>query len=157
MLRLFLSLQLKRSTLRFTMPSKRARSTSVDTENKVNKRSRSNSFTPRKVASAQNSAAVDAHPPFLQLLEAVKKGNHEVKRGKAVVYWMRMADLRGIFFFRYLTVLETDLSVLLVSDNHALSLASAQAKKEEVPLIVLFVISPQDYKAHDRGARYVRK
>lgn len=43
----------------------------------------------------------------------------------------------------------------IVSDNHALSLASAQAKKEEIPLIVLFVISPQDYKAHDRGPRRI--
>ncbi|KIK68010.1 hypothetical protein GYMLUDRAFT_155610 [Collybiopsis luxurians FD-317 M1] len=116
------------------MPAKRARSVSSSDSNK---RPRANShFTLRKVATASNAAAVDADPPLGKLLEAVKGQTQKVKKGNAVVYWMRMADLR-------------------IADNHALSLASAQAKKEEVPLIVLFVISPQDYKAHDRGARRI--
>ncbi|KAJ3774477.1 DNA photolyase, FAD-binding/Cryptochrome [Lentinula raphanica] len=122
------------------MPPKRARVSSIsDSKASVAaKRSRTTatSFAPRKVATAKNAAAVDANPPLGKLLEAVKNQNTKVKKGNAVVYWMRMADLR-------------------ISDNHALSLASAQAKKEEIPLIVLFVLSPQDYKAHDRGPRRI--
>jgi deoxyribodipyrimidine photo-lyase len=43
----------------------------------------------------------------------------------------------------------------IVSDNRALSLASAHAKKNDIPLIVLFALSPQDYIAHDRGPRRI--
>ncbi|KAJ3909876.1 DNA photolyase, FAD-binding/Cryptochrome [Lentinula edodes] len=119
------------------MAPKRARSTSAGNElSEIAKRPRIASFAPRKVATARNAAAVDADQPMDKLLEAVKNQSKKVKSGNAVVYWMRMADLR-------------------ISDNHALSLASAQAKKEEIPLIVLFVISPQDYKAHDRGPRRI--
>ena len=42
-----------------------------------------------------------------------------------------------------------------VSDNRALSLASEHAKRENLPLLVIFVFSPQDYIAHDRGARRI--
>lgn len=38
-----------------------------------------------------------------------------------------------------------------VSDNKALALASAQAVEDQVPLVVLHVLSPQDYIAHDRS------
>jgi deoxyribodipyrimidine photo-lyase len=38
-----------------------------------------------------------------------------------------------------------------VSDNKALALASAQAVKDHIPLVVLHVLSPQDYIAHDRS------
>ena len=44
---------------------------------------------------------------------------------------------------------------MAVSDNRALSLASKQAHKDGVPLVVLFVLSPQDYVAHDRSARRI--
>src|ERR1700691_4659514 len=44
---------------------------------------------------------------------------------------------------------------MTVEDNRPLSQASAQALKEKIPLIVLFVISPQDYIAHDRSARRI--
>lgn len=43
----------------------------------------------------------------------------------------------------------------IVVDNRALSQASKRARDIEVPLIVLFVISPQDYVAHDRGPRRI--
>jgi len=43
----------------------------------------------------------------------------------------------------------------IVDDNRALSKASFQAQNLSVPLIVMFVISPQDYAAHDRGARRI--
>jgi hypothetical protein len=42
-----------------------------------------------------------------------------------------------------------------VFDNRALSYASDQAQEDGVPLLVLFVISPQDYAAHDRGSRRI--
>ncbi|EPQ59913.1 hypothetical protein GLOTRDRAFT_26515, partial [Gloeophyllum trabeum ATCC 11539] len=78
----------------------------------------------------------DASPPLQDLLQAVENGVKRSPTGSAVVYWMRMEDLR-------------------VSDNRALSRASAQAQKEGVPLIVVFIISPQDYVAHDRSPRRI--
>lgn len=50
---------------------------------------------------------------------------------------------------------DDQLSALKVFDNRAASFASEQAQEDGVPLIVLFVISPQDYKAHDRGSRRI--
>lgn len=44
---------------------------------------------------------------------------------------------------------------LVVHDNRALSRASEQAVKDKVPLLVLFVLSPQDYIAHDRSPRRI--
>ncbi|KAK7060513.1 DNA photolyase phr1 [Paramarasmius palmivorus] len=91
---------------------------------------------PSKVATAKAAAAVDADPPLPKLLQAVKDGVSKPKKGECVVYWMRMADLR-------------------ISDNRALSMASTQAQEENIPLITIFVVSPQDYVAHDRGARRI--
>lgn len=42
-----------------------------------------------------------------------------------------------------------------VLDNRALSLASNHAKKDAVPLVVIFILSPQDYTAHDRSPRRI--
>ena len=42
-----------------------------------------------------------------------------------------------------------------VRDNKALSSASAQAVKDGIPLLALFILSPQDYIAHDRSARRI--
>jgi deoxyribodipyrimidine photo-lyase len=42
-----------------------------------------------------------------------------------------------------------------VHDNRALSRASEKAVTDDVPLVVIFVLSPQDYIAHDRGARRI--
>ena len=42
-----------------------------------------------------------------------------------------------------------------VGDNRALSQASEVAAKAGVPLLVLFILSPQDYVAHDRSARRI--
>ncbi|KAJ7180222.1 FAD binding domain of DNA photolyase-domain-containing protein [Mycena crocata] len=100
------------------------------------KRIRADTFSPRKIASVEASAAVDSDPPLQRLLKAVKDGVSNPEKGDCVVYWMRMGDLR-------------------VSDNRALSLASKQAQKDDIPLIVLFLLSPQDYIAHDRGPRRV--
>lgn len=54
----------------------------------------SRAFVPIKVATAEAAAAVDSNPPFLQLQEVMKK-KKKPQQGESVVYWMRMADLRG--------------------------------------------------------------
>lgn len=77
-------------------------------------------------------AALKAHAP--------NKSDH-VDDGKNVVYWMRMHDLR-------------------IHDNRALAHASTLAaarrsKGKGGHLVALFVITPADYKAHDRGARRI--
>ncbi|CAA7259870.1 unnamed protein product [Cyclocybe aegerita] len=96
----------------------------------------SKTFNPIKIATAEAAAAVDANTPFSQLMDALDDVVEKPKKGECVVYWMRMADLR-------------------IHDNRALSRASDQAQKDGIPLIVLFIISPQDYIAHDRGARRI--
>lgn len=45
--------------------------------------------------------------------------------------------------------------ILAVVDNRALAAASAQAVQNKIPLIVLFLLSPQDYIAHDRSKRRI--
>ncbi|PPQ99040.1 hypothetical protein CVT24_003600 [Panaeolus cyanescens] len=97
-----------------------------------------NAFSPTKVATKEAAALVDADPPLVKLLEALNRGAVESSGGRSVVYWMRMADLRGE-----------------VRDNRALARASEKAVQDNVPLIVLFVIVPQDYVAHDRSARRI--
>ncbi|TKY87546.1 hypothetical protein EX895_003560 [Sporisorium graminicola] len=87
----------------------------------------------------------DNKTPLDDLEEALKahapsKSNDE-RDGKNVVYWMRMHDLR-------------------IHDNRALAHASALASarrtnKKGGNLIALFVITPADYRAHDRGARRI--
>jgi deoxyribodipyrimidine photo-lyase len=52
-------------------------------------------------------------------------------------------------------VLRFNEALVLVDDNRALSQASKHAIAEDVPLITLFVISPDDYRAHDRSARRI--
>ena len=47
------------------------------------------------------------------------------------------------------------MSYAIVHDNRAIAQASAQTQKDDIPLIVLHVFSPQDYIAHDRSARKV--
>ncbi|KAG5724998.1 Deoxyribodipyrimidine photo-lyase [Termitomyces sp. T112] len=103
-----------------------------------NKRSRTTYaiFSPNKVATQKAAAAVDADPPFLKLEAAIEDSVKNSAKGESIVYWMRMADLR-------------------ISDNRALSLASSQAQEQELPLIVIFALSPQDYIAHDRSARRI--
>ncbi|GAA5903276.1 uncharacterized protein JCM6883_002747 [Sporobolomyces salmoneus] len=80
--------------------------------------------------------------PLAKLYEAMKdlsetKGK-ETKPSKAgiVVYWMRNKDLR-------------------IKDNTALSHASAFAQSNNLPLVVLHIFSPGDYKAHDRSPRRI--
>jgi len=94
---------------------------------------------PGIIASANAAAQVDADPPLDKLsraITALNKSNGAFEKGEAVVYWMRMEDMR-------------------ISDNRALAAASAYAVKQGLPLIALFVLSPGDYKAHDRSPRRI--
>ncbi|KAG8883833.1 hypothetical protein FRB99_004555, partial [Tulasnella sp. 403] len=77
--------------------------------------------TPGIVATAQAAAAVDGDPPVYRLNDALK-GHREAaavaedqQPGDAVVYWMRMEDIR-------------------IVDNRALESASRCAKKYNLPL-----------------------
>ncbi|KAG2156169.1 DNA photolyase, FAD-binding/Cryptochrome [Suillus clintonianus] len=99
----------------------------------MSKKGRTNSpFAPIKIATAEAAAAVQTDPPFLRLLDALRNVTQNPAKGQSVVYWMRMGDLR-------------------ISDNKALALASSQAVEDRIPLVVLHILSPQDYIAHDRS------
>lgn len=72
--------------------------------------------------------------PLQQLhatLQATAAFRDYVPVGKAVIHWFKM-DLR-------------------LQDNKALHLASEKAKSAGVPLICVYLISPQDYQAHVRA------
>lgn len=120
--------------------SKRNNSLNADTlptDSRAPKRARmTKAFHPIKIASQEASAAADAKTPFSLLASALARRLQSPRKGGCVVYWMRMSDLRTV-------------------DNIALNRASKQAQQDDIPLIVLFVISPQDYIAHDRSARRV--
>lgn len=90
----------------------------------------------RKVASAEAAAAVDAKPPYFQLRDAAKNVPAPKQAGQAVVFWQRFQDMR-------------------IDDNRALSQASQHAHRLGLPLVVLFVISPDEYEAHDRSPRRI--
>ncbi|KAJ3550051.1 hypothetical protein NMY22_g648 [Coprinellus aureogranulatus] len=117
--------------------SKRERTPSSTEDAKKRTRvAHSTTFNPIKVASVEAADAADANPPLQQLIKAMELAVQSPAKGDCIVYWMRMADLR-------------------LSDNRALSKASSQAQHDGIPLVVLFVVSPQDYLAHDRGARKI--
>lgn len=87
----------------------------------------------------------DDKTPLQDLEEALRKHapnkSNDSGDGKNVVYWMRMHDLR-------------------IHDNRALAHASSLAEERRNKgkggnLIALFVITPADYRAHDRGARRI--
>lgn len=69
------------------------------------------------------------------LIKSTLQQRAKVQVGSAVVHWFKR-DLRR-------------------TDNRALHLASEKAKSENVPLICIFIISPQDYEAHVTSARRV--
>ncbi|EJF61171.1 hypothetical protein DICSQDRAFT_61271 [Dichomitus squalens LYAD-421 SS1] len=119
---------------------KRARSLSSSPHlapaNGATKKKREVNFSPNRIATAEHAAKADASPPLFQLVDAVHRNVDNPPNGECVVYWMRMEDLR-------------------IRDNRAIAQASAQARKDSVPLIVLHVLSPQDYIAHDRSARKI--
>jgi deoxyribodipyrimidine photo-lyase len=53
-------------------------------------------FTPNKIATAEAAATVDADPPLPKLIKAVNDDFKTIK-GKCVVHWMRMGDLRSMY------------------------------------------------------------
>jgi deoxyribodipyrimidine photo-lyase len=55
----------------------------------------------------------------------------KIKPGKAVLHWYKR-DLR-------------------LYDNRGLAMAAAKAKEANVPLVALYIVSPQDYQAHFTG------
>ncbi|KAK4689672.1 deoxyribodipyrimidine photo-lyase, partial [Tremellales sp. Uapishka_1] len=89
-----------------------------------------------KIAREDVAAAVDADPPLAQLFRLQETKGPDVEKGESVVFWMRMEDVR-------------------IEDSRGLSLASEKAKSLGVPLIVLFTISPGDYRMHDRSTRRI--
>ncbi|KIK42534.1 hypothetical protein CY34DRAFT_23937 [Suillus luteus UH-Slu-Lm8-n1] len=111
---------------------KRTRSLSPLAVSKKSRTGAGSPFAPIKIATAEAAAAVQTDPPFLRLLGALRNVVQRPSKGQSIVYWMRMGDLR-------------------ISDNKALALASAQAVEDQIPLVVLHVLSPQDYMAHDRS------
>ncbi|KAJ6628747.1 FAD binding domain of DNA photolyase-domain-containing protein [Mycena sp. CBHHK59/15] len=111
--------------------SKRATSPAISSS--PSKRLHTAAFAPRKIASVEAAAAVDSDPPLAKLLRAVSDGVNNPQKGES--------------FLRTL--------IRAVTDNRALWLASAHAKKDKIPLVVLFILSPQDYVAHDRGPRRI--
>lgn len=73
--------------------------------------------------------------PIEVLTKALQKtafARNKIEVGDAVVHWFKR-DLR-------------------TTDNRALHLASEKAKTKGVPLICLFIVSPQDYQAHFTAA-----
>ncbi|KJA30142.1 hypothetical protein HYPSUDRAFT_126179 [Hypholoma sublateritium FD-334 SS-4] len=105
--------------------------------NGPHKRSRlSKAFSPIKIATKEAAAVVDTNTPLSQLTELMFRNTKKSVIGKCVVFWMRMSDLR-------------------ITDNKALSRASKQAQQDGIPLLALFIISPQDFVAHDIGARKI--
>jgi deoxyribodipyrimidine photo-lyase len=104
------------------------------------------------VATPEAAAAVDANPPLKQLVKALGDVVKKPDQGDCVVYWMRMHDLRSKSLLSWA---RDPTKEFVVSDNRAFSNACEQARRDKIPVIVLFVFSPQDWIAHDRGARKI--
>ncbi|KAF2669155.1 photolyase [Microthyrium microscopicum] len=62
------------------------------------------------------------------IIRDTKQARDQVKPGKAVLHWYKR-DLR-------------------LFDNRGLSMAADKAKSANIPLICLYIVSPQDYQAH---------
>lgn len=93
-------------------------------------------FYPHEMSNARALAYNENKLPRpIELLQAAQRdtmaARRKVKVGDAVVHWYKM-DLR-------------------TSDNIALSMASMKAKDAGVPLIALYIVSPEDWEAHLTG------
>ncbi|PCD39670.1 deoxyribodipyrimidine photo-lyase [Fusarium graminearum] len=93
-------------------------------------------FYPAEMSNARARAYNNNEIPrpiedLVDALEVTAKERKSIDVKDAVVHWFKM-DLR-------------------ISDNRALALASDKAKEAGVPLIALYIISPQDYEAHLRA------
>jgi hypothetical protein len=56
---------------------------------------RDTQFLPRKIATAENAAKADNYTPFAKLHDIMARMKANPVKGDAVVYWMRMQDLRS--------------------------------------------------------------
>ncbi len=93
-------------------------------------------FYPRQmsIARALQYRAGALARPMDELDAALREtapGRQRIAPGAAVVHWFKM-DLR-------------------VSDNRALHLAAARAQAARVPLLCVYLVSPQDFEAHLRA------
>ncbi|SCV33058.1 probable deoxyribodipyrimidine photo-lyase PHR [Fusarium fujikuroi] len=93
-------------------------------------------FYPPEMSNARARAYNDNELPrpievLVSALEDTAQERKSTDVKKAIVHWFKM-DLR-------------------LSDNRALALASDKAKEAGVPLIAMYIISPQDYEAHLRS------
>ncbi|KAH9964010.1 DNA photolyase, FAD-binding/Cryptochrome [Russula compacta] len=117
--------------------AKRARDSPPVSPQSPKKRHLEPPLSVRNVASPEVAAAADANPPLGELLRTLEHVMTESSEtASAVAYWMRMEDMR-------------------ICDNRALAQASARALKDHSPLLIFFVLSPQDYAAHDRSPRRI--
>lgn len=79
----------------------------------------------------------EKNTPLQQLRDALKKHGEAPKAEGNVVFWMRMRDMR-------------------IEDSRGLERASQLVQERKGShLIVLYIISPQDYLAHDRSPRRI--
>ncbi|KAF5680879.1 deoxyribodipyrimidine photo-lyase [Fusarium heterosporum] len=93
-------------------------------------------FYPAEMSNARARAYNENELPrpievLINALEETAQDRKSIEVNKAVVHWFKM-DLR-------------------ISDNRALALAADKAKEAGVPLIAMYIISPQDYEAHLRS------
>lgn len=80
---------------------KRALSSTTHLRSPPAKRPRTNAeVVHRKIATAEAAAKVDANPPLSQLNALIAQGFKPTQKGDAVVYWMRMEDMRSTQYFR---------------------------------------------------------
>lgn len=115
-------------------PTKRPRPDGTDVPPEA-KKSRANSTHQAFPANPPEPNELDDNTTVLERLQQVQgKLTKDIThtKGGSVLYWMRMKDIR-------------------LKDNKALAAASEAAKNHKKNLVILHVISPGDYKAHDRG------
>lgn len=94
-------------------------------------------FYPPEISNERCKRYLDNELPRpLQILNATlsesQEARNKVTAGKSVVHWFKR-DLR-------------------LQDNRGLSLASQKAKEKGIPLICVYIVSPQDYQAHVTSA-----
>lgn len=94
-------------------------------------------YYPPEMSNSRAKAYIDEEisRPIEELHDAMHEtadDRHKIDVKGAVIHWFKM-DLRH-------------------NDNKALALASGKAKEAGVPLICMYLVSPQDYEAHLRSA-----
>jgi len=87
----------------FSMKPTRTLSSATTSSPRKRPRFAHSQFKPTQIATPEAAAAVDADPPLPKLLNAVDVALETPQKGKAIVYWMRMCDLRcrSIFKMNY--------------------------------------------------------